>query len=116
METENNEHELMNNEPLKSAIETIFTQGGRQARPLTNESIVIATQGSIDYEELVKTYGGESIRLEDGHSFNPFKDATDEQIEEFITAYCASYPDEFRDLVREKLVKEIEGIKEAADA
>lgn len=109
MENENNEHELINNEQLKNAIETIFIQV-RPARPQNNGCIVIATQGSIDYEELVKTHGGELIKPGNGYSFNPFKDATDEQIEEFLTAYCASYPEEFRDLVREKLAKEIKGI------
>lgn len=114
MENENNESELRNNEQLKNLIETTFKEGGRPAKPPHNGGIVIATQDiGTDYAELIKNCGGKCITLGTGkgHTFNPFNDATEEQIEAFITAYCASYPEELRGIVREKVVKEIEGIK-----
>lgn len=46
-----NEYELINNEHLKRAIETIFTQNRRPTKPINNEYNVIATQECVDYEK-----------------------------------------------------------------
>lgn len=71
--------------------------------------IMIATQGMVDYDKLIKYIGGELVKPGDGYTFDPFKDADPEQIEAFIEAYCAPYPAEFSDIIREKVRKEIEG-------
>ena len=66
---------------------------------------------NTDYEKLVKAHGGECVKLGNGHTFNPFKDASEEQIDAFLNAYCEPYPESARDAVREKLTKEIEDMR-----
>ena len=73
--------------------------------------IIIATNGMVDYEKLIKTMGGEVVNPGNGYAFNPFKDATPEQTEAFTEAYCALYPDGAREIIREKVRNEIEKVK-----
>ena len=88
-------------------------KNGREAKQLNDGSIIIATQfPCIDYEKLIKSFGGEVLTLGgNGHAFNPFKDADPAQIEDFINAYCEPYPEKYRDIIREKVRKEIEEMK-----
>lgn len=84
----------------------------REAKQPNGGHIIIATQDlNTDYTQLIKALGGEYVKPGNGHAFNPLKDADPEQIEAFINAYCEPYPEEFRDIVREKVRKEIEGMR-----